>query len=270
MMKKKGFSLIELLVVISIIALLVAILMPALNKARMHGRNAQCMSNLRQWGLITRYYTDDNNDYFFIWTWGGPGPDGITNGPGTWVNYLYHYYKDGGVEMRLCPEATMTEAEGETDLAKTAWTSTLTFHNNEQEVHKNSYVINNWCYNANPENPDALWNLNSGFQARAWLKTGQSRESTIPVFSEGWRMGGAIWDRNDDIPPDENMKLGSFGRFCINRHYGGVNVCFMDGHVDRTPLKKLWSLKWNKAYHIADTTDIVKPEWPDWLDKYPE
>ncbi|OHB56943.1 MAG: hypothetical protein A2Y12_08975 [Planctomycetes bacterium GWF2_42_9] len=55
----RGFTLVELLVVISIIALLLAILMPSLNKAREAGRRVVCCSNLRQWGIGFMLYEQD-------------------------------------------------------------------------------------------------------------------------------------------------------------------------------------------------------------------
>jgi len=58
--KRKGFTLIELLVVIAIIAILMAILMPALEAARLRARDVMCTSNLRQVGLCVLMYMDDN------------------------------------------------------------------------------------------------------------------------------------------------------------------------------------------------------------------
>ena len=58
-MCRKAFTLIELLVVIAIIGLLMAILMPALNLARDHGRRASCMSNMRQVGLALALYQNE-------------------------------------------------------------------------------------------------------------------------------------------------------------------------------------------------------------------
>lgn len=60
--RRKGFTLIELLVVIAIIAVLMAILMPALNRVKEQGKRAVCLNNLKQMSLAWIMYADDNDD----------------------------------------------------------------------------------------------------------------------------------------------------------------------------------------------------------------
>jgi prepilin-type N-terminal cleavage/methylation domain-containing protein/prepilin-type processing-associated H-X9-DG protein len=60
--RRKGFTLVELLVVIGIIALLIALLLPALAKSRESARRAACLSNLRQINMAFRFYAADNHD----------------------------------------------------------------------------------------------------------------------------------------------------------------------------------------------------------------
>lgn len=61
---KEKFTLIELLVVIAIIAILAAILLPALNAVRERGRAISCVNNIRQLGMANLLYADSNADYF--------------------------------------------------------------------------------------------------------------------------------------------------------------------------------------------------------------
>ena|ERR1700722_1038440 len=74
--RSAGFTLVELLVVIGVIALLISILLPALNKARASAQEAQCMSNMRQLGMGFQTYCDANNGLLPI-----DGPGGISTDP---------------------------------------------------------------------------------------------------------------------------------------------------------------------------------------------
>jgi prepilin-type N-terminal cleavage/methylation domain-containing protein len=72
-LRRVGFTLIELLVVIAIIAVLMAILIPTLNRAREQGKRASCLSNLRQLQFAWHMYADDNDGK-------------IVNGSADWEN----------------------------------------------------------------------------------------------------------------------------------------------------------------------------------------
>jgi prepilin-type N-terminal cleavage/methylation domain-containing protein/prepilin-type processing-associated H-X9-DG protein len=114
-----GFTLVELLVVVAIIGIVSAILLPALARAKTVAQGARCVSNLRQLGLATQMYWDDNHEYGFpFWiktdnsskTWwfgwlanGTDGQRAFDLSAGVLYPYLY------GSEVRLCPLLTTAD-----------------------------------------------------------------------------------------------------------------------------------------------------------------
>ena len=85
---KRAFTLIELLVVIAIIAILAALLLPTLSRAKETGRRTACVSNLRQINLAIRLYADDYSDSLPVL----PDPNPYPNGVGAYYKQLVKGY----------------------------------------------------------------------------------------------------------------------------------------------------------------------------------
>lgn len=119
--RRRAFTLIELLVVIAIIAILAAMLMPVLNKAKQTSQRVACMDNLKQLGLATQLYVDDNQGYY------PPRSDADR-----WPDKFYDSY-GRKIQILLCPSETTTPA--------TAGSGQST---NVADTSPRSYLINGW------------------------------------------------------------------------------------------------------------------------------
>jgi len=259
MKKLRGFTLIELLVVIAIIALLMAILMPALQRVKKQARATACLSNIRQWGICFNMYLNDNNGLF---------SDYFANRNGFWMSVLRPYHADVD-RMRCCPEAVIPmRPEGGGAPSGSTFRAWGVLDGTVQWAEKGdygSYGVNGFIYNS--KTPFR------GNNADYWkgMDSIKGSANSVPLILDCLWVDG--WPFDSDAPP-VNSETPSYGgdmmaRFCLNRHNGIGNSAFMDFSARKIGLKELWTLKWHRNFNTAgqytSAGGVQQSTWPEWM-----
>ena len=146
--REKGFTLIELMVVIAIIGILISLLLPAVSRIRENARRMNCASNLRQIGLAVKQYAADNEEKFPC-TWANSWDAYVVPADGDGndsLSLIYDNYCDSA-KVFSCPsdpsDWEQIQAAGETPAAGTwqdSWLS-YSFDIRHTDTHKSGVVI---------------------------------------------------------------------------------------------------------------------------------
>lgn len=255
----QGFTLIELLVVIAIIAILAGMLLPALSKAKSKAHAATCLSNLRQWGMMTTMYAMDNEEFFMADY--GPSIEG------TWAFQLQAFY-DNVDQFRICPAAKKPSETGYGNATEFwGWREENKAEGYFRKGDYGSYGINHWI-NSLPTSFSNGWRSQPSWH---WSKTSSvDQPSATPVFGDCAWYGGNPFDlesgaTNGRPPTSKNWNKTNpkswgwdMGRFCMDRHQMAVNFAFVDGSARSTKLTKLWDLQWHREFQ---RTSLVELKW---------
>jgi prepilin-type N-terminal cleavage/methylation domain-containing protein/prepilin-type processing-associated H-X9-DG protein len=198
---KQAFTLIELLVVIAIIAVLAALLLPALAKAKEKGRQTACTNNVRQQSLAVILYADDNGDKLPPTAYYDPN-DNEVDWPSLLDPYLNHVAR-----IHLCPS--------------------------DRKSQINSYGLNELTFvDLTDPNPPALTHLASFRSTSTTIMQGDigTEDDLLTPRPDTLKLTAPGSPLNDDSDARPST-----------RHSGRCDLGFMDGHVEHLRLNQFYT-----------------------------
>jgi len=263
--KRQGFTLIELLVVIAIIAILAAMLLPALSRAKSKAQQIRCVGNVKQLTTAAFMYYSDTGT---LLTYSDPAyPNGV------WMATLIQQYSKVD-EVRQCPVAMATNsppsansgAGGDTGTADRSWSRPSNLPTGGVKVFLGSYAYNGWMYTDKQAKGAAatydqyLFRKESGIQ-----RPTQTPIFTDSIWVDAWPM--MTDSTGTDLYNGLYASQAGIGRLMIARHGGAsagsaprsytgtragmpgtIIMGMADGHAEAVRLRDLFNYYWHVDY----------------------
>ena len=243
---------IELLVVIAIIAILAALLLPALSRASAKAKTTMCKNNVRTMQLAHLLYASDNYDHWTAYV-----------SSNLWIDNIAQYSAKV-YQARYCPVAgpyntSTLPPHGKQIIgnSRNPWAWYHPAFDPSAFYALGSYGINGWLYD--PRSYTASVPSSFALDHYYTSVTSVDQPTRVPAFSDSSWVDG--WPFTRDIPPPADADTyydSEFGyngyfasqltRFCVNRHGRRVNIAYVDGHQETVKLEALWQQKWGPKY----------------------
>lgn len=264
-----GLAPIEATVLVAVALLVIAVMIPAMQKVREQRNMAECLANLGQWNRIISTYVDGSDGSFF---------SGYGNDNSWWVARLEERHQSRiKNNLWFCPKVNSPLYDQRHNRADSfnifqAWGIYTKDFNGHPDLSPDgvagSYGLNGYMLNqettADPKSENGAQDDNS------WGTLRNQGADNIPLFTEA--LDFDVRPQEHEGPADVELAAWSgnqMARCCINRHIGFESVSFCDLSARRVGLKELWTFKWHRNFNTTGpwtkAGGVETANWPRWI-----